>query len=106
LKAAIDLTVMVPTTIGGGRPNPLLSELREVLLRMRRGRRRTCACAFLDPDRDHSRREAMLAEYGLSGRELADGVVLMRAGQGSKLRKAHVLPGRPGDLRDRSGCAA
>ncbi|MBK8263975.1 MAG: Gldg family protein [Nannocystis sp.] len=91
LKAPIDVTVVVPTTIGGGRPNPLAGELREVLLRMRVVAP-SLRLRFLDPDRDRQQAEAMLADYGLSGRELADGVVLIRAGQGSKLRKEHVLP--------------
>jgi hypothetical protein len=37
--------------------------------------------------------QAAIAEFGLGGRELADGVVLVRAGQGATLRKEHLLPG-------------
>ena len=47
---------------------------------------------FLDPDRDRQQTEAMIADFGLGGRELADGVILIRAGQGAKLRKEHLLP--------------
>ncbi|MCA9660707.1 MAG: Gldg family protein [Myxococcales bacterium] len=92
LEVAIDVTVVVPATIGGGRPNPLAGELREVLLRMA-GVTRNLRVRFLDPDRDRQQAEATIADFGLGGRELADGVVLIRAGQGSKLRKAHLLPG-------------
>lgn len=91
LSAPIDVAVLVPTTIGGGRPNPLAGELREVLLRMSAAAP-SLRVRFLDPDRDRQQAEAMLADYGLSGRELADGVVLIRAGQGSKLRREHLLP--------------
>ncbi len=92
LEVPIDVTVVVPSTIGGGRPNPLAGELREVLMRMR-GVTRFLRIRFLDPDRDRQQAEATIADFGLGGRELADGVVLIRAGQGSKLRKAHLLPG-------------
>ena len=34
LGGTIDVVVLVPTTIGNGRPNPVRGELREVLLRM------------------------------------------------------------------------
>ena len=92
LPAAVEVTVIVPTTIGGGRPNPLHAELREVLTRM-------AAAApglrvrFVDPDRDHQEAATAISEFALAGRELADGVVLIRSGQGAALRKAHVLPG-------------
>lgn len=92
IEAPIDVTVVVPATIGGGRPNPLAGELREVLLRMSAASDKL-RVRFLDPDRDRQQAEATIADFGLGGRELADGVVLIRAGQGTKLRKAHLLPG-------------
>ena len=91
ITVPIDVAALVPTTIGGGRPNPLAGEIREVLLRMS-SVAPSLRVRFLDPDRDRQQAEAMLADYGLSGRELADGVVLIRAGQGSKLRREHLLP--------------
>ncbi len=93
LKAPINVTVVVPATIGAGRPNPLLGELREVLLRMRNATPDgLLQVRFLDPDRDRQQAEPMIQDFGLSGRELADGVVLIRAGQGASLRKGHLLP--------------
>ncbi len=92
LPVAIDLTVMVPATVGGGRQNPLLSELREVLARMAAAAP-NLRVRYVDPDRDHTQAQAAIAEFGLGGRELADGVLLVRAGQGASLRKAHLLPG-------------
>lgn len=91
LPAAVEVAVIVPTTIGGGRPNPLHAELREVLTRMAAAGP-TLRVRMIDPDRDHQEARAAIAEFGLSGRELADGVVLIRSGQGASLRKAHVLP--------------
>ena len=92
LSTAVDVSVMVPATIGGGRTNPLLAELREVLARMA-AVAPNLRVRFVDPDRDHTQAAAAIAEFGLGGRELADGVVLVRAGQGASLRKAHLLPG-------------
>ena len=92
LKTPIDVSVIVPATIGGGRPNPLLAELREVLTRMG-GAAPNLRIRWIDPDRDHAQAQASIAEFALGGRELADGVVLLRAGQGASLRKAHLLPG-------------
>ena len=92
LKTSIDVSVIVPATIGGGRPNPLLAELREVLARMGAAAP-NLRIRFVDPDRDHAQAQASIAEFALGGRELADGVVLLRAGQGASLRKAHLLPG-------------
>ena len=92
LPAVIDVGVIVPATIGGGRPNPLLAELREVLARMGAAAP-NLRIRFIDPDRDHALAQAQIAEFALGGRELADGVVLLRAGQGGSLRKAHLLPG-------------
>jgi ABC-type transport system involved in multi-copper enzyme maturation permease subunit len=91
LPAAIEVTVIVPTTIGGGRPNPLHAELREVLARMAAAGP-SLRIKFVDPDRDHQEASAAIAEFALTGRELADGVVLIRSGQGASLRKAHLLP--------------
>lgn len=91
LPAAVEVTAIVPTTIGGGRPNPLLSELREVLARMSAATP-ALRVRFVDPDRDHHEASAAIAEYALTGRELADGVVLIRSGHGAGLRKAHLLP--------------
>lgn len=91
LEATIDVKVLVPSTIGAGRPNPLAQELREVLPRMAEVSP-TLRVAFLDPDRDRQEAEQLVADFGLSGRDLADGVVLIRSGQGGALRRAHVLP--------------
>lgn len=91
LKAPVDVAVVVPSTIGGGRPSPLLSELREVLTRMA-ATSPMLRVRFIDPDRDRQEASAAVAEFGLGGRELADGVVLVRAGQGAGLRKGHLLP--------------
>ncbi|MCH9683284.1 MAG: Gldg family protein [Deltaproteobacteria bacterium] len=91
LSGPVDVRVLVPSTIGSGRPNPLAQELREVLSRMAThapGLR----LYFLDPDRDREEAEQLVAEFGLGGRDLADGVVLVRAGQGTELRKTHLVP--------------
>jgi ABC-2 type transport system permease protein len=48
---------------------------------------------LIDPDRDRQESERLLEDHGLSGRELADGVVLVQAGEGSEIRRAHLLPG-------------
>ena len=91
LPAPVEVTAIVPTTIGGGRTNPLAAELREVLARMA-GVTPDLRVRFVDPDRDHTAASAAIGDFGLSGRELADGVVLVRAGQGAALRKAHLMP--------------
>ncbi len=91
LPGPLDVSVVAPTTIGGGRPNPVLQELREVLTRMAAVTPHL-RLRFIDPDRNRSQAQATITEFGLGGRELADGVVLVRAGQGSSLRKAYVLP--------------
>lgn len=91
LEGPIDVRVVVPSTLGAGKPNPLAQELREVLSRMTTATS-TVRARFIDPDRDRQEAEQWLADFGLTGRELADGVVLVRAGQGASLRKAHVLP--------------
>ena len=91
LDETVDVRVLVPSTIGGGRANPLLQELREVLMRMS-AVAPELRVRFIDPDRDRQEAEQLVAEWGLGGRDLADGVVLVRAGQGSKLRKEHLWP--------------
>lgn len=91
LPATVDVTVVVPSTIGGGRPNPLAQELREVLSRMTDVTPRL-RVRMLDPDRDRQEAEQLVAEFGLGGRDLADGVVLVRSGQGTRLEKAHLFP--------------
>lgn len=92
LSAPVDVRVIVPSTIGGGRPNPLAGELREVLARMAAVTPKL-RVTMLDPDRDRQEAEQLVGEFVLSGRELAEGVVLVRAGQGTSLRKEHLLPG-------------
>lgn len=92
LQSAVDVRVVVPATIGGGRPNPLAGELREVLSRMAAVTPKL-RVTLLDPDRDRQEAEQLIAEFGLGGRDLADGVVLVRAGQGASLRKTHLMPG-------------
>ncbi len=91
LSTPVDVRVLVPSTIGGGRPNPLAQELREVLGRMAAVTPQL-RVRLLDPDRDRQEAEQLVAEFGLGGRDLADGVVLLRAGQGAQLRKTHLLP--------------
>lgn len=92
LEGPIDVRVLVPETIGAGRPNPLSQELREVLSRMTESSD-ALRVQFLDPDRDRQEAEQLVADFGLGGRDLADGVVLVRAGQGAEQRRAHRLPG-------------
>jgi len=92
LEGPVDVRVVVPETIGAGRPNPLAQELREVLARMSEASG-ALRVQFLDPDRDRQEAEQLIADFGLGGRDLADGVVLVRAGQGAEQRRAHRLPG-------------
>ncbi len=92
LDGPIEVRVVVPETIGAGRPNPLAQELREVLARMTEASD-ALRVQFLDPDRDRQEAEQLVADFGLGGRDLADGVVLVRAGQGADQRRAHRLPG-------------
>lgn len=91
LSGPIDVVVLVPSTIGEGRPNPLLGEVREVLSRMS-AVAPALRIRIVDPDRARQEAEQLIADYGLGGRELADGVLLVRAGQGADLRRAHLLP--------------
>lgn len=92
LDGPIEVRVVVPETIGAGRPNPLAQELREVLARMTEASD-ALRVQFLDPDKDRQEAEQLVADFGLGGRDLADGVVLVRAGQGAEQRRAHRLPG-------------
>lgn len=92
LTKPIEIRVIVPETIGGGRPNPLAQELREVLLRMGR-MAPSLRVRLLDPDRERQQAEQWVTEFGLGGRDLADGVVLIQAGQGAELRREHLWPG-------------
>jgi ABC-type transport system involved in multi-copper enzyme maturation permease subunit len=93
LRDPIDVVIVVPTTIGNGRPNPVRGELREVLTRMSGvAKQGLLRVSFVDPDVDRQEAERLIEDFGLSGRELPDGVVLIRAGQGSDLRRAHLLP--------------
>jgi len=89
--ASLDVVVVVPTTIGNGRPNPVRGELREVLLRMQQVNQ-SIRIRLVDPDIDRQEAERLVDDFGLTGRELPDGVVLIRSGQGSELRRAHLLP--------------
>jgi ABC-type transport system involved in multi-copper enzyme maturation permease subunit len=91
LGGTIDVVVVVPTTVGNGRPNPVRGELREVLLRMQQVTE-SIRIRFVDPDVDRQEAERLVDDFGLTGRELPDGVVLIRSGQGSDLRRAHLLP--------------
>jgi ABC-2 type transport system permease protein len=91
LEERVDVRVVVPSTIGAGRPNPLAQELREVLTRMTAASPKL-RVRFIDPDRDRQEAEQLVADWGLGGRDLADGVVLVRAGQGANLRKHHLWP--------------
>lgn len=91
LDSPVDVRVIVPATIGGGRPNPLAGELREVVARMAAVTPKL-RVSLLDPDRDRQEAEQLIAEFAIGGRSLADGVVLVRAGQGASLRKKHLMP--------------
>jgi ABC-type transport system involved in multi-copper enzyme maturation permease subunit len=91
LSGTIDVVVLVPTTIGNGRTNPVRGELREVLLRMQQ-QTELIRIRFVDPDVDRQDAERLIEDFGLTGRELPDGVLLIRSGQGSDLRRAHLLP--------------
>ncbi len=91
LEGRIDVTVLMPSTIGEGRPNPVRAELREVLYRME-AISPALDVHIVDPDHDRQEAERLLDDFGLSGRELADGVVLIRAGQGTDLRRAYLIP--------------
>jgi ABC-type transport system involved in multi-copper enzyme maturation permease subunit len=91
LDRPIDVRVMIPATLGAGRANPVAAEVREVLRRMSDAAPQL-RVTEIDPDRDRQQAEQLVAQFGLAGRELADGVVLVRAGVGTQERRAHVLP--------------
>jgi len=91
LEAPVDVRVLIPATIGGGRPNPLAGEMREVLARMAAVTPKL-RVRLLDPDRDRQEAEQLITEFALHGRDLAEGVILLRSGQGSSLRKRHLMP--------------
>ncbi|MBV1861273.1 MAG: ABC transporter permease subunit, partial [Nannocystaceae bacterium] len=63
LEGPIDVRVLVPETIGAGRPNPLSQELREVLSRMTESSD-ALRVQFLDPDRDRQEAEQLVADFG------------------------------------------
>ena len=54
LPAAIDVTVIVPSTIGEGRPNPVRGELREVLTRMAEVTGIALGIVSVGPNRDET----------------------------------------------------
>lgn len=91
LPGPVDVRLMIPTTLGGGRPNPVHGELREVLARMAEATPELRVME-IDPDRDRQQAETQLAQFGLAGRDLADGVVLVRAGVGALERRASLRP--------------
>lgn len=91
LAGPVDVSVVVPTHLGGGRPNPLLGEIREVLFRMASVAPQL-RVRYFDPDRQRQEAEQLLVDFGLGGRELADGVILVRAKRGPDMRRGHVLP--------------
>lgn len=93
LSGPIDVVILVPATIGNGRSNPVRGELREVLTRMvGAANQGVLRVRTVDPDIDRQEAERLIEDFGLSGRELPEGVVLIRAGQGSELRRAFLLP--------------
>lgn len=91
IEGPVEVRVMIPASLGAGRPNPLLAEVREVLRRMNE-----VAPAIrvleVDPDRDRQQAEQLVAQFRLAGRDLADGVVLVQAGVGTAERRTHLLP--------------
>lgn len=92
LSDPIEVVVLVPPLVGPGQQNPLRGELLEVLARMQRvtpGLR----VRALDPDRDQAEAQRLFAEFRTGGPAVADGVVLVRAGAGAKLKRVVVLPG-------------
>ncbi|MBK6916868.1 MAG: Gldg family protein [Deltaproteobacteria bacterium] len=87
----VEVRTMIPPLGGGGRPNPLAGELREVLRRMAEVSPQL-RVTEIDPDRDRQEAEQLVAQYGLSGRDLADGVVLVQSGVGTALRRTQIMP--------------
>ncbi len=91
LERPVEVHTMIPPSLGGGRPNPLAAEVREVLRRMAEVTPQLRVIE-VDPDRDRQLAEQLVAQHGLAGRELADGVVLLRSGVGTEQRRAQLLP--------------
>jgi ABC-type transport system involved in multi-copper enzyme maturation permease subunit len=91
IEQPIEVRVMIPASLGAGRPNPVLAEVREVLRRMAEVTTQV-RVVEIDPDRDRQQAEQLLAQFDLDGRDLADGVVLVHAGAGTSERRAHLLP--------------
>lgn len=91
LDTPVEVRVMIPASLGAGRPNPLLAEVREVLRRMTEVAP-SVRVVEIDPDRDRQQAEQLVAQFHLAGRDLADGVVLIEAGAGTAERRAHLLP--------------
>lgn len=91
IEVPVEVRVVMPQTLGAGQPNPVAQELREVLRRMEAVGTRL-EVQHLDPDRRRAEAQQWIAQWGLGGRQLADGVVLIRAGQGPEVRRAHLLP--------------
>ncbi len=87
----IEVRVMIPPSLGAGRPNPLLAEVREVLRRMAEVAPQV-RVVEIDPDRERQQAEQLVAQFNLGGRDLADGVVLVHSGAGTSERRAHLLP--------------
>ena len=52
----------MPSTLGGGQPNPLAQELREVLARMA-SVAPNLAVTILDPDRDRQEAEQLITDF-------------------------------------------
>lgn len=86
----VSIRVIVPSTIGAGKQNPLALELREVLIRMQRVSS-SLSVEFLDPDQDRQRTAELLRVFSVSGPQAADGVVLVSAGQGGEQRREHLF---------------
>jgi ABC-2 type transport system permease protein len=91
LEGPIEVRVMIPASLGAGRPNPLLAEVREALRRMA-AVSPALRVLEVDPDRDRQQAEQLVAQFRLAGRDLADGVVLVQAGVGTDERRTHLLP--------------
>ncbi len=91
LTQPVEVRVMIPPSLGSGRPNPLLAEVREVLRRMAEVSPKV-RVVEIDPDRDRQQAEQLVAQFRLAGRNLADGVVLVESGVGTGERRTHLVP--------------
>jgi len=91
IEQPIEVRVMIPASLGAGRPNPVLAEVREVLRRMAEVTTHV-RVVEIDPDRERQQAEQLLVQFDLDGRDLADGVVLVHAGAGTTERRAYLLP--------------